>query len=160
MPDSVRGLIWAAASIGASIPLEGTQVFELFVALLGVAVGISVGDALRNPDSQHTRLVVASGFAFIVLGLFGLWESPVYLISAWALHGIWDVFRHQQYAREGELDAGPGAISEPVVSGGDEWESSGRSPGSGKLARWYPSAFLVYDLLVAAYLLVHWQLIS
>jgi hypothetical protein len=152
MPGRKMGLIWALLTIAASIPLQDEQVLHLFVALLGVAVGVYIGGEMGARESPHFWLVTSSGLGFLVLGLFGIWESPGFLVAAWGLHAMWDVFHRHEHPPEPAPEGGV------ATAAGDTYDTgSGRDGG---LAPWYPSACLTYDIVVAAYLLVWWQFLS
>ncbi len=92
MNSALRGALWAALTIGVSLPLNAGLALPLYAILLGAAIGIYIGPVLDAGRREELGLYVAMGAGLVVLALAGLWFSPLWLAGAWALHAVFDVF--------------------------------------------------------------------
>jgi hypothetical protein len=90
------GIALAAFTIGIHLWLSPQQQLELSSILLVIIGSIYFGFALlgHHLKAQIIKILVAS--AFVTMGVFGLWFSPLFLIIGLYLHGVWDLLHHNQ----------------------------------------------------------------
>lgn len=74
---------------------------------------------MARPEESRPGLEWAAAVLVLGMGMTGLWLSPLYLVAAWLLHGLWGSL-HRVTARADTLPAWyPGfCITFDLVMGG------------------------------------------
>ena len=85
------GLLAAGITMGVAAVFPPNLVFSFLAAVLGLVVGLYPGLAMATPDVGRPGLEWTMAVLILLLGLVGLWISPLVLAVAWLLHGLWSL---------------------------------------------------------------------
>jgi hypothetical protein len=85
----LKGLVTAGAVLGVAAIFPESLVFPFFGVVLGLFSGILPGMAMSMPDRARPLVEWVAVVVTLGLGMAGFWVSPIYLVAAWVLHGIW-----------------------------------------------------------------------
>lgn len=115
----LRGLVVGGLVLGVAAVFPEGLVFPFFVMILGLFCGVLPGVAMARPEESRPGLEWAAAVLVLGMGMTGLWLSPLYLVAAWLLHGLWGSL-HRVTARADTLPAWyPGfCITFDLVMGG------------------------------------------
>lgn len=115
----LRGLVVGGLVLGVAAVFPEGLVFPFFVMILGLFSGVLPGVAMARPEESRPGLEWAAAVLVLGMGMAGLWLSPLYLVAAWLLHGLWGSL-HRATARADILPAWyPGfCITFDLVMGG------------------------------------------
>ena len=120
----------AALTCGPLLLVPRPQGVALLALLLTGIAFVYVGSALADGRARIILLEALVALLFLGAAFAGLWYSPWVLVAGYVAHGVWDRFHHPP---------GPESL------------------GAAVRARWYPSACLVYDWLVALFVVVRYS---
>ncbi len=87
----LKGLLASGITLGLAAVFPEALVFPFFAAVLGLAAGLYPGLAMGNPQNGRPGVEWAAALVIVVLGLVGLWFSPLLLAAAWLLHALLDL---------------------------------------------------------------------
>ena len=87
----LKGLLAAGITMGVAAVFPEALVFPFLVAVLGLFLGVYPGIALAEPVEGRAGVQWTIAVALLIMGLVGLWASPLLLGVAWLLHGLWAV---------------------------------------------------------------------
>jgi hypothetical protein len=91
----LRAILAGIASGGLTALLAWSPVIPDPLAFHTVALAIIgsiyVGFAFADGRLPIMILEIAVGTGFVVLGLLGLWQAPIFIAIGLVLHGVWDL---------------------------------------------------------------------
>ena len=90
----LKGLLAAGITMGVAAVFPEALVFPFFAAVLGLIAGVYPGIAMADPLEGRSGLQWTAAVGIFLLGLVGIWISPLLLAGAWLLHGLWS-FLHR-----------------------------------------------------------------
>lgn len=108
MKDVLKGAGLGMATCVVLIVVPRGLVLPLLAILMGLAGGVYVGFALRDPESKEAPIQWVSALAFTVAAALGLWASPWWLAAGWAAHAGWDALHHVRTLRTRTSPGYPG----------------------------------------------------
>lgn len=85
------GLVAAGITMGVAAIFPPPLVFSFQAAVLGLVVGLYPGLAMATPVGGRPSLQWTMAVLILLLGLVGLWISPLLLAAAWLIHGLWSL---------------------------------------------------------------------
>ena len=94
MKDVAKGVILALVTSAGLMVIPEGLVLPLVAIFMGVAGGVYVGFALKDPEAQEAPIQWAGAIVFAVAAALGLWTSPWWLVAGWAAHAVWDALHH------------------------------------------------------------------
>ena len=94
MKDVAKGVGLALVTSVVLTLIPRGLVLPLVAIFLGVAGGVYVGFALKDPEAKEKPIQWGGAIVFAVAAALGLWASPWWLVAGWALHAIWDALHH------------------------------------------------------------------
>jgi len=122
----LQGLAAAFATLGIAALLPASQRLDLLALVLALTAGIYMGFGFLDGRPLQKALEVAVGLAFLAAALVGAQGRPLVLAGAWVAHVAWDLAHHPRRGVTTEI------------------------------ARWVPPFCLVYDLAIAAAIVLWW----
>ena len=102
-----KGLLAGGITTGIAAVFPETLVYPFFAAVLGLFLGVYPGIAMLDPLEARPGLQWTVAVCILVLGLVGLWSSPVLLAAAWLLHGAWSLLHRFTGVGEGVPEGYP-----------------------------------------------------
>lgn len=100
----LKGLLAGGIIMGVAAIFPEPLVLPFLAVVLGVTTGVGPGMALGSPGSGSPGLEWTATLSFVVVGMAGLWASPLFLALAWGLHGLWSVLRRLRGLGDGFLE--------------------------------------------------------
>lgn len=79
--------------------LPSYRSLDFFALLLAFIAAIYVGVALAGGSVVVIVVQSIAAVAFIFIALLGLWESPLWLVAGYFIHGLWDALHHWRRQR-------------------------------------------------------------
>ena len=122
--DLLIGLILAILVCGVVSLLPPRYAVEFFAAFLALTATGYFGSALTEGKVTSFIIETLVALAVFATALAGLWQSPVWLAIGYFGHGLWDLVHH------------PHRLGARVTM------------------LWFPPACLMYDWVVAVYILL------
>ncbi len=95
------GLLAAGITMGIAAVFPPPLVFPLLAAFLGLMAGLYPGLAMSAPEVGRPGLKWTVAVLLLLLGLAGLWMSPLLLAAAWLLHGLWSLLHRVTHLGDG-----------------------------------------------------------
>jgi hypothetical protein len=103
------GLLAAGITMGIAAVFPPPLVFPLLAAFLGLVVGLYPGLAMATPEEGRSGVKWTVAVLLLLLGLTGLWMSPLLLAAAWLLHGMWSLLHRVTHLGDGVPEEVSGA---------------------------------------------------
>ena len=94
MNDVAKGVGLALVTSASLMVIPTGLVLPLVAIFMGVAGGVYVGFALKDPEAKEAPIQWAGAIVFAVAAALGLWASPWWLVAGWAAHAVWDALHH------------------------------------------------------------------
>ena len=94
MKGVAKGVILALVTSAVLMVIPEGLVLPLVAIFMGVASGVYVGFALKDPEAKEAPIQWAGAIVFAVAAAVGLWASPWWLVAGWAAHAVWDSLHH------------------------------------------------------------------
>jgi len=115
----LKGLLAGGITMGLAAVFPEALVLPFFTAVLGLMAGVYPGVAMADPLVGSSSLQWTAAAGFLVLGLVGLWTSPLLLAGAWLLHWVWSFLHRFTALGDGVPDEYPGfCLSYDLVMAG------------------------------------------
>ncbi len=106
----LKGLVLGGITLGVAAVFPQRIVFPFFAVVLGTVSAVYPGMARAAPEQGRPRLEWTATMVFLALAMGGLWYSPIYLVAAWLLHGLWDLLHRVTALGDGIPEGVPGAF--------------------------------------------------
>ena len=115
----LKGLLAGGITVGLAAVFPEALVFPFFAVVLGLMAGVYPGLAMADPMGGSSVLQWTAVAGFLILGLVGLWISPLLLAGAWLFHWVWSFLHRLTALGDGVPDEYPGfCLSYDLVMAG------------------------------------------
>jgi hypothetical protein len=104
----LKGLLAGGISVGIAAVFPEALIFPFFLAVLGLLSGVYPGLAMAPEGPGRAGLEWTAAVVLLAFGMVGLWVSPLFLVGAWLLRGLWDFLHFTTVLGEGIPEGFPG----------------------------------------------------
>jgi len=114
-----KGLLAGGITTGIAAVFPEAVAFPFFAAVLGLFLGVYPGIAMVDPIESRPGIQWVVAVCLLILGLVGLWDSPILLAAAWLIFGCWALLHRLTGVGEGVPEGYPSfAFSYSLVAAG------------------------------------------
>jgi hypothetical protein len=87
----LKGLLAGGVTLGVAAVFPEALVLPFLVAALAFSAGVYPGLAMSAPENGHVAFQWVFGLLILIMGMLGLFLTPVALTGAFLLHALWSL---------------------------------------------------------------------